>query len=209
VRRYTSLSNVLDALVNRRLVLVDPSRWDDTNDSYFLELYRVETGTASLVALCCTRATETYHHWKVFTDGREGVCLELHREALESALDRLPNMIARPVEYLLVKDVEEFSYADLPRLPFAKREGFQDEREWRIIGFSDDPTRKTLPVTLELGWINRIVVNPWMPLALVDNLRRLIRTLPSCTNLRVDSSRLTNSRKWKAAGKRICRNAHE
>jgi hypothetical protein len=204
VRRYTSLSSVLDTLVNRRMVLLDPSRWDDTNDSYFLELYRAETNTASIVALCCTRATETYHHWRVFTQGSEGVCIEVDRQRLERALETMPNVIARPVEYLLVKDLEGFTTADLPRLPFAKRKGFRDEREWRVIGLCGDPTQKSLAVPIELEWINRLVVNPWMTPALVDNLRGLIKSIRDCRGVRVESSRLTNSRRWKSAGRNIC-----
>jgi hypothetical protein len=197
---------VLDTLVNRRLVLLDPSRWDDTNDSYFLELYRAERDVEAIVALCCTRATETYHHWRVFTQGSEGICLEIALPPLAAAVDRVANIIARPVEYLLVKDLEAFTPVDLPRLPFVKRIGFQDEREWRIIGFCGDPSQRAAAVDIELSWINRLVVNPWMPLSLAENLRSVIRRIDGCRDLRVDSSRLTNSRRWKAAGQQICSN---
>src|ERR1044072_5759088 len=74
VKRFISLSSALDTLTHGRVVFPTPKKWDDTNDSYFMELYRLESGAGSVLALCCTRATETYHHWRVFTDGKEGGC---------------------------------------------------------------------------------------------------------------------------------------
>jgi hypothetical protein len=72
VRRYTTLSSALDTLVQKQLVLLSPSKWDDLNNVRFLELYQSHANVGSVLALCCTLATETYHHWKVFTQGIEG-----------------------------------------------------------------------------------------------------------------------------------------
>jgi hypothetical protein len=40
LKRYTTLSSALDVLENKRLTLLDPAKWDDRNDTYFIELYR-------------------------------------------------------------------------------------------------------------------------------------------------------------------------
>src|SRR3990167_8422654 len=86
VRRYTTLSSALDTLVQRHLVLLNPSKWDDLNDVRFMELFRSQANAGSVLALCCTLATETYHHWRIFTQGMEGICIEFERRSLESKL---------------------------------------------------------------------------------------------------------------------------
>ena len=204
VKRYTTLSSALDTLKNQHLILLNPSKWDDTNDSYFMELYQTKTDCGSLLALCCTMATETYHHWKVFASGMEGVCIEIDRVFLERSVASDHHIKVRQVEYLKVKELEALDEADIDRVPFIKREGFGDEREWRIIARCDDKLKQTLPIRLDLQAINRIIFNPWMPDALVETVRQVIRSLPGCEKIKVARSRLTNSTRWKAAGKKLC-----
>jgi len=203
VRRYTTLSSALDTLAQQRLVLLSPSKWDDLNDVRFMELYRLHAKVGSVVALCCTLATETYHHWRIFTQGMEGICLEFERSPLESDLCAMPGLETRKVEYLKVKDLEGFSPADAHRLPYVKREGFSDEREWRILMTSEEDAVMAKPVPINLRSINRILLNPWMPSMLADNLRVIIRNIPGCSSIKVEASRLTNSERWKSAGKAL------
>ena len=40
VRRYTSISAVIDILAREELPLLDPQTWDDRNDRYFMSLYK-------------------------------------------------------------------------------------------------------------------------------------------------------------------------
>ncbi len=203
LRRYTSLSSVLDTLANRRIVLLSPSKWDDMNDIHFMELYRSSVGAASVQAICCTMSTETYHHWRVFTQGMDGVCVEFEREPLEMAVRNLSDIIARPVEYLKVTELEKLGRGAVERLPFIKRDGFSDEREWRIVSKSQSEVRQTFDISFELGWITRLVLNPWMPPSLAENLRSIIRGMAGCDSMKIEASRLTNSKRWKAAGDKL------
>jgi hypothetical protein len=205
VRRYTTLSSALDTLVHQRLVLLSPSKWDDTNDVEFMELYRAHAGAQSVLALCCAMASETYHHWRVFTQGMEGVCIEFEKAALEAAVSGHAGIVTGPVEYLRVRDLEALTPDDAHRLPFVKREGYSDEREWRIVATCMDEPKLTLPVGIDLGSITRLVLNPWLPPALADNLRAIIRGLPGCSKIKIEASALTSSDRWKAAGKKIAR----
>lgn len=203
VRRYTTLSSVLDTLANRRLVLLSPSKWDDTNDVDFMQLYRDRIGASSILALCCAQATETYHHWRVFTHGMEGVCIEFKKQALVAAIDSHDGVEARSVDYLLVKELAAMGPQDVHRLPFVKRDGYSDEREWRIVATKYDEVCDFLPISVPIETVNRLVLNPWLPPSLGDNLRNLIRQIPGCERISIVSSRLTNSRRWKDAGKKI------
>lgn len=204
VRRYTTLSSALDSLVNRRIVLRNPAHWDDTNDSYFLELYRLEMAAPSIVAACFTRATETYHHWRVFTPASEGVCIEINRLELQRSLAARENCAIGAVEYLLVQELMEFEKKDLPRIPFAKRVGYKDERELRILALCGDAATVSLSLPIDLAWIRRIILNPWMHQSLTGNLRKMIKTIDGCEKLSIEISHLTNSSRWKSAGKKIC-----
>lgn len=203
VRRYTTLSSALDTLVHERLVLLSPSKWDDTNDVEFMELYRAHADAKSVLALCCAMASETYHHWRVFTQGMEGVCIEFEKAALETAVQDHAGVIAGPVDYLQIRQLEALDPEEAHRLPFVKREGYSDEREWRIVATCLDEPKLTLPIGIDLGSITRLVLNPWMPPALADNLRPIIRGLPGCAKLKIEASALTNSDRWKAAGKKL------
>jgi len=203
VRRYTTLSSALDTLLNRRLVVLSPAKWDDQNDVRFMELYRACSDTGSLLALCFAMASETYHHWRVFAQGMEGICLEFDRLALERTVAMAEGFRAQEVEYLRVKDLEALGPDDRHKLPFVKRDGYSDEREWRIIAQRKEPALQTLDLPIDLSSITRVILNPWLPPPLGANLRKIIHDQPGCGQLRVESSRLTNSESWKSAGARL------
>ena len=40
LRRYTDLPALLYLLKHRKITLLDPATWDDTNDSYYLLKYK-------------------------------------------------------------------------------------------------------------------------------------------------------------------------
>lgn len=77
MRRYTELPSLIYMLAYRKITLLDPSSWDDKNDSYFFSLYRDKVKLKSVLALCFTQARDTYHHWRVFAPGSAdvpGIC---------------------------------------------------------------------------------------------------------------------------------------
>lgn len=202
VRRYTTLSSAIDTLREQRLVLLNPSKWDDTNDVYFMELYKAHKKAEAVLALCCTKAAETYHHWRVFTQGIEGICIELYRDKLAASL--ISPVIEGSVDYLLVSELAALTpVVDADRLPFIKRNGFSDEREWRIITTSSEVAKQAQDVPIRLDMIRRIILNPWMPPSLANSVRKTIKSIRDCEKLKVESSRLTNSPSWKAAGKKL------
>lgn len=203
VRRYTTLSSALDTLAQRQLVLLSPSKWDDLNDVHFMELYRAHFNIGSVLALCCTLATETYHHWRIFTQGMEGVCLEFERAGLERTLGRVSGLETRKVDYVKVQELEAWQKSKAGNLPYVKRVGFSDEREWRIVLSCEEEAVMAKAVEIELSSLRRILLNPWMPPALANNLRGIIRKIPGCEKLKIEASRLTNSDRWKAAGKEL------
>ncbi len=203
LRRYTSLSSVLDTLANRHLVLLSPAKWDDANDVQFMQLYAEHKGAGSVLALCCTMSSETYHHWRVFSHGMDGICIEFDRLALEASLKGRAEITAGPIEYLYIKQLAALSKKSAGRLPFFKRDGFSDEREYRIVATLDEPARLTHEVPIELSAIRRLIFSPSLPPALARTLRQQIKAIPGCEKMSVQSSKLTNSAEWKSAGQRL------
>jgi hypothetical protein len=88
IRRYTSISAVIDMLLQRELTILDPQSWDDRNDRYFMALYKDRKTVSALYGLCAAQCSESYHHWRVFTNSADGACVEIRRPPLESALAR-------------------------------------------------------------------------------------------------------------------------
>src|SRR6516162_2706325 len=86
LRRYTDIPALVCLLSEQRITLLNPETWDDKNDSYFLKLYQERNRLQSVLALCFTRTTETYHHWRVFANGASGVCITFKREQLLDAI---------------------------------------------------------------------------------------------------------------------------
>lgn len=203
IRRYMSLSSLIDMLVRCELALLDPRSWDDRNDSYFMARYKEGKGIQSLYGMCAARCSETYHHWRVFTEGREGVCVELKRALLESTLSSDPRIRFGNVEYLLLDQVSGLRPSDIDRLPFCKRAGFEPESEYRIVAASPEPQASVLGIPLQLGWISKVYLNPWMPASVAHSVRSTIRGLPGCSKLRVVRSHLIDNERWKGAGDRV------
>jgi hypothetical protein len=91
---------MIDTLRRRKLSLLDPEDWDDLNDRRFMQLYKEAKGMSSLYAMCAAHRRETYRHWRVFTPGAEGACLELWRDPLETALKNSDSARFQEVKYV-------------------------------------------------------------------------------------------------------------
>src|SRR5271166_4246980 len=150
VRRYTSISAVIDMLRRKEIVLLDPQNWDDRNDRYFMKLYKDQRSVSGLYGLCAPMASETYHHWRVFTGPADGACVELERTPLEHLLTSKEGFRFGDVEYMLIRDMEKLPNSAVDRLPFVKRKGFKDEAEYRIIAESKETQRTAYAIDIDL-----------------------------------------------------------
>lgn len=203
IRRYISISAVIDTLRRREVALLDPRSWDDRNDRYFLDLYKEKKRLSGLYALCASQSSETYHHWRVFTSGKEGACIELKRDSLEMVLRRNNSIKFGLVDYLRLKDIDTIGPINWERLPFFKRAGFSAEEEYRIIAHSDEIQAAALGIEIELDWISKIYLNPWMPEPLAESVKASIRAIDGCKNIAIQRSQLIDSQRWKSAGDRV------
>lgn len=196
VRRYTELPFLIDYLKTKKLVLLDPMSWDDKNDSYYIEQYAAKKNLQGFAALCLTEAPETYHHWKVFSSGSSGVCIEFLKDDLITYASKHTQLRAEKVEYRKIQELREKPLDD-NELPFIKRYAFQDEKEFRLFWGSDTESSRGFRLSVPLTSINRIILSPWLPKTVVDHVKETLKSIPNCKSLKIYKSSLVENEQWK------------
>jgi hypothetical protein len=195
LRRYTSLASLLALLQDRKLTLLSPAFWEDRNDAFYMSQYKTRKNLKTLLALCFSESDETYHHWRVFTHGADGVCIHFKREDL---LKSLPGLGAGKITYRKITDLPRFK-PRLEQLPFLKRQPFGDECEFRLI--YEDPVQEmeTKAFSIPLRVIARVTLNPWLPRPLSSAVKSAIKSTPGCSALKVYQTTLLENETWKKA----------
>ena len=200
LRRYTELPSLVYMLAHRRLTLLDQSSWDDKNDSYFLSLYREKRKLKSVLALCFTRASETYHHWRIFAPGSAGVCVQFDTTKLmKSCMSSVDGMRAETVQYLTLPKIRA-KRLRIETLPFLKRAAFEAEDEVRMLWESDSEEKKSLPVPFKLDAIKRITLSPWVHPILGTQVIGLLKSIKGCEKLKFVKSTLIGNAEWMERG---------
>jgi Protein of unknown function (DUF2971) len=148
----------------------------------------------SCVALCFTGAAETYHHWKIFSPGDSGVCIEFNKDALLSSFDE--SFCHRKVQYTKLSELFDTS-AKHGDKAFMKRVAFKDEKEYRVV-YGDLKKTNAAPKAVPINFrcIERIILNPWIPKSLFDQVCATIRLIPGCEVIAVSRSLLIDSPAW-------------
>jgi hypothetical protein len=194
LRRYTNLASTIHILKTGSLTLLDPSKWEDQGDAHFMSEYKRQARAKSVLALCFSLSGETFHHWKVFASGGDGICIEFDREALEASLRGTPSLQFRSVEYLAIKEWDERSPGTAD-LPFVKRLPYEPEKEFRIVYTHGSDEVQSLLIPISHSLITRITISPWMPKPLVNTLIATLKSL-SPTPLSVFRSTLLGNQTW-------------
>jgi len=193
-RRYTELGSLLDMLGRREITLLPPSSWDDKNDQLMMRTYAKRMKLKTLLALCLTSRGETYHHWKVFTDRSNGVCVHFKREGFKEAM-HAANVRVGKMKYLRLNELDPLEYG-VHDLPFLKRFGFGDEAEYRAVYENTDAEPELKRVRFDLDIVEKITLNPWMPRAIFETVSPIIKQLLGGPNIDVSHSSLIDSRSW-------------
>jgi hypothetical protein len=195
LRRYTNLPAALRILRQSSITLLPSDTWDDTNDRRLLQAYKDYHTYKSVLALCFSSASETYHHWKVFSPGTDGVCIVFNKESLLTNLP-IEGVSHGPIEYYKVEQLSPRP-PGIEKIPFAKRIAYQDEREYRFIFVDRKQTLRYKDIEIPQTAVNRILVNPWLPEPLFDEVKYAIQSIRGFSNLQVAQSRVTDGPAWK------------
>jgi hypothetical protein len=182
-------------LVNQRLTLVDPKWWEDPNDAHMIDQYKERRALKFVGAACLTRSLESFHHWKMFSNGMDGVCLEFDEDELKRYIMPHANLRMKDVRYIKVADILDDQRYPLLEMPFFKRLGFAAEQETRIIYESLD-AHEYFHIPIDSSCIKRVVISPFMPQNLFQSAKHAICLIESCSRLKVERSRLFDSTTW-------------
>lgn len=199
-RRYMYIPALIQLLTTRKLTLLDPELWDDRNDSFFLSTYKTKKKLRSVLALCFTTTSETYHHWRVFAPGSSGVCVRFDANALKLAMENA-GVQFKKVKYLNLKELAQRK-PKISQLPFIKRSQFSPEEEVRAIWESETHNRDTFYIPIALSSIERITLSPWLHPNLKNSLVSAIKRIDKCQRLEVVRSTLIENQRWKKFGSR-------
>lgn len=193
--RYTDLPSLLHILTNRQLTLLDPLTWDDKNDSSFLTIYREKRKLKSVLALCFTRASETYHHWRVFAPSSSGVRITFNEMLLRPSVMKISGLQLADVEYVKLEDMRKTT-PNLSRLPFLKRFPYQHESEARLLWESETEERSSLQVPFDLKAISQITLSPWLHPSLAKSVKSLVKSIDGCSSLVIHRTTLISNDEW-------------
>lgn len=199
LRKYTDLPALFKILHEHTITLLDPNTWDDSNDSHYLSQYKEKNSLKALLALCFSQAGETYHHWKVFSQGTAGACVVFNRPSLLLKLKDHPDVMAKEVKYLTIRKNRE----NTPRiddLPFLKRLPFKPEKEFRVVYSHKTNDLKTYDIEIDLSCIQKISLSPWLHESLVPSTVKSIQLIKGCEKIKVYRSTLVSNEQWKSIG---------
>jgi hypothetical protein len=202
-RRYTNLAAVLHMLRTQTITLLNPATWDDKNDAYYMAEYKRLKQAQTVLALCFTESPETYHHWRVFSPGTDGVCIELDKDRLVTMWSDEKSVRMGAVDYKELQQLRDQVTIALAELPFIKRYPYRDEKEFRVIFESSDNADQFKDYRIELAWIRRITLSPWMPKTLAASVKDTLKSLPGCSSLKIYHSTLIDNEAWKGFTARV------
>jgi hypothetical protein len=200
-RRYTTLPFLLDLLCEKRLALLDPSSWEDKNDSYYLDVFKAKKKLKSLLAICFAYAPETYHHWKIYSGNSSGVCIEFNRENLLAKAITGDGFTSKSIDYKTISELRSKPIG-IKDLPFVKRYAFKDEQEFRIIYESCEEEIKIKHISIQSEDIDRIIVNPWIDRSVYKSIKSILTGIDGFKNVRVIKSTVVENDVWKTMGVR-------
>jgi hypothetical protein len=159
LKKYTRLSYLPEILKKRRLHLGDPKDWTDKNDSKLIGLWSCAFDVPDIRVTCLAEAPDRFHFWDIFGECEKGVCLWFDKSILLDDIRKDTSLISEMVQYRSLAGLRQL---DARLVPFAKREQYGDEREFRVIRVK--PVQHIPADKFEFSALSlrRIYLNSWL-----------------------------------------------
>jgi hypothetical protein len=194
LNRYTTLPVLLDMLKRKRLVLLDPSSWEDKNDSEILLEYKKRKRVQKFFALCFSYGDETIHHWKTFADGTSGCCVQFDAIQLIELLNNTTGIRYGSVKYKKLKDLKD-EVIDVEDMPFTKRWPYRCEDEFRVI-WAGRTEQTNYEIPFDLKMITKVTISQRMPEQVYETIKEYLREAFRRPDKRINRSTLYENRIW-------------
>ena len=197
LHRYTNLVSAIHILRTRSITLLNPATWDDRNDAYFMAEYKRKVDARTILALCFAERKESYHHWRVFSHGTDGVRIEFDKPKLLSTFESDPQTRSGKMTYSKIGDIRRQKSFDIQRLPFLKRAPYEDEGEFRVVYVDKDRVLEVKDYPIELSWIRRITLSPWIDKELFTSVKQTLHSIGGCSRIQISRSTLIENEQWR------------
>ena len=197
LHRYTNLVSAIHILQTKSITLLNPATWDDRNDAYFMAEYKRKVDAKTILALCFAERSESYHHWRVFSHGTDGVRIEFDKDKLLSTFQRDPQTKADKMIYSKIDDIKHLKSFGIERLPFLKRAPYEDEGEFRVVYMDKANALEFKDYPVELSWIRRITLSPWINKALFKSVKATLLSIGGCSRIQISRSTLIENEQWR------------
>jgi len=175
LNRFTTIPVLIDMLENKRLVLSDPKKWPDKNDSELITIYEkykkhCSNKEVKVFVMCFLMGHETVHHWNAFANGISGCCIEFDQERLKALLSAEKNRGVRFHKVAYKKIASDINIHP-SMIPFQKRDPYKVEREFRVVGEGFVPVESFEIKLPDLDIITKITLSPNLPDYLFESTR--------------------------------------
>lgn len=204
---YTQFPVLLDILNRQKLVLGNPSAWDDKTDFCILKEY---ANSRDVRVLCLTKhpdiAKDNILHWKIYAPGKSGCRIDFDKKLLENAAKE-QSATLKKIEYLSSMGLEEQPAKWKGKLPFLKRSPYTFENEWRIIWIGN--LKKDCDFELDIskliskGIIKSIKLSPELPKNLAKNMCSFLKGAYKKYGINYAQSWLYRNPDWERTVKKL------
>jgi hypothetical protein len=166
--RYTSISTLIDMLLNKRLFLSDPEYWKDKTDAHFLKEYAKDK---EVRALCFFKDNETNLYWELYA--KNGCMIEFDTKKLLGKIPAKSGFKKGDVEYIKRNDFDPKKHSK--KLPFIKQLKYEKESEYRIVWAGEKSREIFIPI--DFNSINKIFISGDVKKEIADSLKILIQEI--------------------------------
>jgi hypothetical protein len=204
--RYTTLPFLLDLLLTKELVLLNPENWEDRNERATLRSYKEEVQASAIYVLCFTTTRETIHHWNSFAATTCGCRIEFNcQKLIESVKQVTANIDYGVMEYKSVQALDHFKTSKA-KLCFTKRKAFDVEKEFRIVlndNKSAQVNSKRIPI--DLSCLKIVTITDRLPKETFQSIKTVIKSIPNQEHkFRISQADFFENSKWKHHFKMEC-----
>jgi hypothetical protein len=200
LNRFTTLVELLNLLRSGKIVLRDPSHWEDKNDAEVVLEYKKGKKILKLFAVCFCIGDETLHHWKTYADGVAGCCIEFDKKKLLASFLGIHEVRCGDVEYKCIDQVQR-NQPDLDHFPFIKRMPYQFEKEFRIL-WEGKTSGKRILLDIDLNSINKITLSQKIPDDMFASVKKLLCSIIKNPSTEINKSTLYKNHTWIEAFKK-------